>query len=594
MSEDKLQTIYLDVDDEITSVIDKLGNAQGQEATLVIPKGAIVLRSIVNLRLLKKAASRLKKKVVIVTKDETGLNLALKSGFAVKTSLNGKLITAPKHIASQDNSVTIKEYRNSSENGSSAISGPEPEPKRKGLRAVVEAERAARNQGSSLAYSSKGSSKASRSVPVKPVRTVPTRTKIIKQEVNATPKSVLNKKPRQVAGHMSGNQKPLRQKVRLLPKWPWKIIGLVAGGVTVLAFLVLTFGFAGATVTIDANKELMTLDTELTVKPEPDTNKKEVSGKLIDVSEEGKKSIKPTGEKETGEKAVGSIVISNSYSDKPRGLGVGTDLITSEGLIFRFTSQVTVPGAKVEKGKTVPGTVTAGIVADTFGEQYNIGPTSFTIGGLSAEEQAKVTATSQSATSGGTLETVTILTAEDVDKAKEELDNELKPKVKAKIAEQVGDDQEIVEGAEKINVGSPESSVLVGTEAEKVEIKLKVSGQAIVNNSTEVEDKILAELEATLNDNQELINKDETKISYSFKEIDFRQKRLILEVKGEQEAVFNFDEDKLRTEIAGLAKKEALDALNSMNEIQEAKVSITPFWRRSLPSSHKRLKFRYN
>ncbi len=66
------ETIYVDVDDEITAIIDKIQGAKGKVIALVLPKRAPVLQSIVNMKLLKRSAETADKNLVLVT-TETGL-----------------------------------------------------------------------------------------------------------------------------------------------------------------------------------------------------------------------------------------------------------------------------------------------------------------------------------------------------------------------------------------------------------------------------------------------------------------------------------------------------------------------------------------
>jgi len=65
-------TIYVDVDDEITAIIDKVKSAPDKIVALVLPKRATVLQSIVNMKLLKKSATASKKSLVLIT-SEAGL-----------------------------------------------------------------------------------------------------------------------------------------------------------------------------------------------------------------------------------------------------------------------------------------------------------------------------------------------------------------------------------------------------------------------------------------------------------------------------------------------------------------------------------------
>ena len=54
-------TIYIDVDDEITAIIDKVITSKHKIVALVLPKRAVVLQSIVNMKLLKRTADEAKK-----------------------------------------------------------------------------------------------------------------------------------------------------------------------------------------------------------------------------------------------------------------------------------------------------------------------------------------------------------------------------------------------------------------------------------------------------------------------------------------------------------------------------------------------------
>ncbi|MDP2587406.1 MAG: hypothetical protein Q8P33_01355, partial [bacterium] len=85
-------SLYLDLDDEITAVIDRICAVESDDVTVVIPKGAVVTQSIVNLKLLKRAVERAKKNVVLVTRDETGQLLATRAGFSVKATPSGEVI----------------------------------------------------------------------------------------------------------------------------------------------------------------------------------------------------------------------------------------------------------------------------------------------------------------------------------------------------------------------------------------------------------------------------------------------------------------------------------------------------------------------
>lgn len=80
---------YIDADEEIISVIGRLRKVADTEICFVVPKRAIFLQSLVNLRLLEREAKKLGKKLSLVTQDEMGRALAEKVGIETKRSLEG-------------------------------------------------------------------------------------------------------------------------------------------------------------------------------------------------------------------------------------------------------------------------------------------------------------------------------------------------------------------------------------------------------------------------------------------------------------------------------------------------------------------------
>ena len=80
-------TIYIDVEDEITAVIDKVVSSKHKIVAVVLPKRASVFQSIVNMKLLQKAAKNARKNLVLVTSDKAILSIAGTVGmFTAKTA----------------------------------------------------------------------------------------------------------------------------------------------------------------------------------------------------------------------------------------------------------------------------------------------------------------------------------------------------------------------------------------------------------------------------------------------------------------------------------------------------------------------------
>jgi len=79
------QTFYIESDEEIISAIGRLRHSPDQENYFVFPKRALILQSIINLRLFQKEAQKMNKTIIIVTQDEIGRMLAEKSGIRTET-----------------------------------------------------------------------------------------------------------------------------------------------------------------------------------------------------------------------------------------------------------------------------------------------------------------------------------------------------------------------------------------------------------------------------------------------------------------------------------------------------------------------------
>lgn len=84
------ETIYIDVDDDITGIIDRVVSSKETIVAAVLPKRADALHSSVNLRLLKRAAEEANKSLVLITSEAPILKLAGLTRVHVAKSLTTK------------------------------------------------------------------------------------------------------------------------------------------------------------------------------------------------------------------------------------------------------------------------------------------------------------------------------------------------------------------------------------------------------------------------------------------------------------------------------------------------------------------------
>ena len=75
------KTLYIDVDEEITSIIDRVRAEKAPDVFLVVPKDAMLTEGVINLKLLKKEAEKLGKEITIATKDKHARKVIERVGF---------------------------------------------------------------------------------------------------------------------------------------------------------------------------------------------------------------------------------------------------------------------------------------------------------------------------------------------------------------------------------------------------------------------------------------------------------------------------------------------------------------------------------
>jgi hypothetical protein len=73
--------IFVDVNDEINFVVEKILDSEKERVILVVPQNAIIVSSLVSMKILAKQLAKSKKQLIIVTEDAFGLGLAERSGI---------------------------------------------------------------------------------------------------------------------------------------------------------------------------------------------------------------------------------------------------------------------------------------------------------------------------------------------------------------------------------------------------------------------------------------------------------------------------------------------------------------------------------
>lgn len=525
--------IYIDVDDEITAIIEKVRDSQKKIVALVLPKRATVLQSVVNMKLLKRAAEGSKKNLVLITSEQGLLPLAGSVGIHVAKSLNSKpevpeapaLATATEAVDEADaDEPDLDSNRTVGE-----LAGDET------IELDDEEEAAAPSDGGKL-------------------------------------KKAKNKKFRI----------PNFNKFRLL---------LLLGGVAVL--LLGAFGYAAvavlpkALVTIKTDSTAVTGDVVLALKTgrsvKLDIEKSVVPAQIQEVKKTQSQNVPATGEKNKGEKASGNVKLSLKDCSQaqvtiPAGAGV-----SSAGKTFITQSSATLKSVEIGgecQNSAFPNqsTETVTVEAQTGGSAYNIGPATFTVAGRS-----NVEGSSSSSMTGGTDDVVKIVTQADIDDAKQ------------KIAEEDGDEVKQELRTALIDKGLYAIDVTLALRETDTKLSAKVNDEA--DKITVTQTIIYSMLGALQTDLQKVLDKSvEDKIDTKKQSItdygldqaefslqDVQKDGAAVSLRTTVVAGAELSVDTIKKQVAGKKAGEAQRLIAANPGVTDVQVEYSPFWVSSIP-----------
>ena len=206
----------------------------------------------------------------------------------------------------------------------------------------------------------------------------------------------------------------------------------IAGVSITFCLFALSFLFSNAEIVVDPKTREVVLNENLAA------NLNSSSGlpfNLVVFDDTESKTIKATGEKDVAEKAVGTVIIYNTFSSAPQTLSIDTRLEGSNGKMYKTETKTVVPGMK--KGSTTPGSVEVKIYAAEAGEEYNSVPLDFKIFGFKGTPKySKFYGRSKTGTqiTGGFKGRVPSVSEEEKTVAMTEMETTLKAKLLKKVA----------------------------------------------------------------------------------------------------------------------------------------------------------------
>lgn len=354
--------------------------------------------------------------------------------------------------------------------------------------------------------------------------------------------------------------------------------------------LALSLSYSKAIVTI--TPKVVNFDVNGTFTAKKDAPYGDLGYEVITVTDEDSKSLVATKGGSVETKAKGLVTIYNSYAATAQTLVAGTRLAGENGLIYRTTSTVSIPGKK-----TTPGSLDVEVVADQPGENYNT--TTAKMGDMEVvafkgtERESGFYAKVKTSLSGGFKGSKMIVDETEKNKTVAEIENSLKAKIQAKIDSTVPKDYVVYDSAYSIEFDIPEPTM---KEDNSALITVKAAAYVPIFKSDSLIKYIAGnEIKRFPSDTYRIEGEEKLEFKTSNSK-DFSAKKatpLIFTLKGPISIVGTFDESKLKGELVGISLANSNAIFAKYTSISNAYALITPFWMRSFPKSIEKIKIEY-
>lgn len=548
--------IYIDTDDDVTSIVGKIKASKEAVVALVPPKRIGVLQSVVNLKLLQRAAKMANKRLAIVTIDPALVNLA--SGLTIPVAKNINAQARVPDMADKDevsdvidgNDLSVGDLARTAD---SRRKTPAEDKDISAAVAAIETDDRIKNDMDADGVSDDEQSKQPRKKPAKKVK-VP-------------------------------NVNNLRKKIIL-----------IGGGVVALAaFLVWAIVFAPqAVITIKAKTTAKEVNKTLSLIPSTDKNVDK--GVLSPVVKQKKTNesvqFDATGTKEVGEKATGTVAFcyettpNDSFSDTPKKNSItipaGTRLYAS-GAQFTTDSDITVNGGLNSNNKC-DTYYSVKATAINIGTEGNISQnTAMTTSGFSS-----VSALAKTDFSGGTKNTVKVVQQSDIDaaiaKLKEKGDGDA---AKEELKSQMSDTTVTVDSSFSVSRGDVKTTPAVGEEPKNGQpsVSMEITYTLIGVNKSDLKDVLDAQLKATIGDGQKVYQDGADSVEFSGFAATNKGYTVVAKAKAHVGPVI--DEDEVKKNVTDKKAEEIKVLVKQTEGVEDVEVTMSPFWVSKAPAVDK-------
>lgn len=528
----KKDIVYIDIEDDITSVIEKVKGASATIVALVPPKRIGVLQSVVNLKLLQRAATTAKKRVVLITNDQALIGLAASLAMPVAKNLQSRPeVPAVAQTPQTDDVINGDELPV----GELAKTSDEP----LDLSDIPVTNEPGAAPAAAVPFAAKAAARA----PKKGVK-IP-------------------------------NFDTFRKKMFIFG-------GL---GALLLVFLIWAIFFAGkATVAITAKTNVVNINKQLQLREGAKLDAEQaVAPVLIKTTKKtATVDFAPTGKREVGEKATGTVQFSTdsiAVAKSNPTIPAGTVLSSSSGKSFTTDQTVTLSLTESEGSTSVTATAR--------GASFN-GASGSVTGAPDG-----VSASFASPTGGGTDKTATVVSQSDFDNAEQKLEATDSNDIKKEMKKEFDKDLVVIEESFTVEPGNSTSTPAVGQEATSAKMSAETTytliavSRANLRNILDADTKLQTKNEI----NQKIYESGDESVKFTeFNKVD---KGYTVRAQASAQVGPNINEKELATQLIGKRAGEIQQQIEAIQGVEDVAVKFSPFWKTKAPSKADKISIKF-
>jgi hypothetical protein len=357
-------------------------------------------------------------------------------------------------------------------------------------------------------------------------------------------------------------------------------------GTAIIALLVILlsagalFAFSGAEVSVTATENPTSVSGEFIAT----AGEGDLPFEVITAEKVASVSVPSEGTETVNQSAQGTIVIQNKQ-DVAQQLIKNTRFETPDGLIFRIRDSVTVPKA----ANGTPGALETTVYADATGENYNVGPTTFTLPGLKGGATfTLVTASSKEAMKGGFAGPRPSVAAATREKKADELRAELTPAIDAALRAAIPEGYVLIPGASRMTYEPQPDAAAAGG---NVEISQKATATAVVFPSSALAKALAYQVVGSYSGQNVTLEKESGLTLVPVGDIPLPgTTEFAFSLSGTATVLWQVDESKISAAVAGKSRTSAETVLSGFPEVERASLVLRPFWSTSFPADPAKIK----